>query len=42
MRFLVVFVALVVGEALAAVVNLASSTVEVDGIPYYVPGTVVV
>jgi len=34
--------ALVVSGALAAVVNLASSTVEVDGIPYFVPGNTVV
>lgn len=37
----VLFVALA-ARALGAVISLSSSTVEVDGIAYYVPGTPVV
>ena len=39
---LVVLFTALVARALAAVVSLSASTVEVDGIYYYVPGTPVV
>ena len=38
----VIIAALFVNHAFAAVVNLASSTVDVDGISYFVPGNPVV
>jgi hypothetical protein len=38
----ILVVALFVNTIFAAVVNLASSTVEVDGISYFVPGNPVV
>jgi hypothetical protein len=42
MYSLYVIVALFANYAFTAVVNLASSTVEVDGISYFVPGNPVV
>jgi hypothetical protein len=38
----VIIVGLFVNRTFATVVNLASSTVEVDGISYFVPGNPVV